>query len=457
MGGTETWQNIQYIRMTHAGHKHWLEQSEHPDGPFITSYEVVEELRAVHELKLHRKETTRMFQSAEASQSEVMLNGQKGTMKFGERQFPIPLAYRSGFDEWVRYAPEKLILDALKQTAVFEGMKALDGTDHMVISYVQDELKHQLYINPHTRLLGQAIIETYQPYDVFNYPWGKFETTIRYTLNWLYDGIRYPAQWDVYKLGKPFRSITITAIDFNPQVPDSVFKIPDNLPPSRPAVLVEKTPLPTKDIIEVAPGIHTIPGSWYVGHIVQSDGIWVIEGPISSGYNAQHLAFIKEKYPDKPIKGVFSTSDAWPHLGGIRPFAAEGIPIYTQFLNVPTLQHVLEADHSPLPDAYQEHRKTPKFKPIKEAFTLEDTDIPIQVIPVNGEGGERMLMLYFPKQKVLYASDLVQHNPRNQSFFSQQYLSEVKHIVDTHQLEVETLFAMHTSPLPWTQVLEAIK
>lgn len=458
MGGQERWDKVNYIRSRHIGHKYWLEQSENPNGPFITSYEVVEELRSVKKSKLWRKESTRQFQSKEATDTEVILHGERGLMKFGKRSFPMPYQLQSGYMEWLRYAPERLIFDAQKSKVRLEEDQTLDGTLHYVLSYTKDQLKHQLFINKHTLALTQAQIESFLPYDLFNYPWGEFTTTIKYSLHWLYQGgFRYPAQWDVYKLGKHFRSSTIVDIDFTPEVTAETFAIPTDLPPVPPPVLVNKMSLNLQGLIKVAENVHTFPGMWYVGHIEQQDGILVIEGPISSGYNEQHLSYLKEQFPNKRVKAVISTSDAWPHLGGIRAFAAKKIPIYTHRLNETIIRQVLEADHSPLPDTYENSRSQPVLRLVHEPLTLEDSKAPVRVIPVNGEGGERMIALYLPVQKVLYASDLVQYNGRSKRFFSPQYLSEIKKLVDQYQLEVETVFAMHTSPLPWQEVLNALK
>jgi hypothetical protein len=455
MGGLEKWKSIDYIQMKHAGHKHWLEQSENPNGPFITSYEVVDETRSVWKDQLSRKETTNQFQSSSASQSEIMINGEKGIMKFGDRSFPMPAAYRTNYNQWVRYAPERLIFDGQNFLLTKEKDEVVEGTKHWVISYVKNELKHTLYINAITHLLYKAEIDTFSPEDVFNYPWGKFKTTIIYSLQWLYAGnMRYPAQWDVFKLGKPYLSITILDIDFKPEVDPSLFEISADIPSPSPLNLVENSPLKTEGLIEVANGIRTIPGPWYVAHVEQSDGILVIESPISSGYSERHIAFLKEKYPNKPIKAVFVTSDAWPHVGGVRGYAAHKIPIYTHRLNEELLKKVLAADHSPLPDAYEKSRSKPQFKLIDKTLELKDKDNPVRIIPVDGEGGERMIVLYFPLQKVLYTSDLVQYSERSKSFFSPQYLSEVKAVVDKHHLEVETVFAFHTSPLPYSEMLD---
>ena len=381
-----------------------------------------------------------------------------GTLKFGERVMPLPSGYRQVHDEWMRYAPEKIVFDALNFPLTKGEDQILEGTKHWVVSYVKNDLKHALYINTDTHLLYQAAIETFSPNDIFNIQWGKFTTTIKYSLQWLYPAkVRYPAQWDVYKLNKPFRSVTIFDIDFKPQIDSALFMVPKDIPVAPDAALVKDMPLPTENMENVAEGIFTIPGSWYAAHVVQADGILVIESPISSWYSEQHISFLKKKYPSKPIKGVFVTSDAWPHIGGARAYAARNIPIYTHRLNHDLLNQLLAADYSMIPDAYEVSRLQPKFHLISDKFELKDKTNPVQIIPVNGEGGERMIMLYFPKHKVLYASDLVQYTGRDKTFFAPQYLSEVKAAVDKYKLEVETVFAFHTSPVGYQKVLEFLK
>ncbi len=458
MGGWEKWQGINFIHSKYAGHKYWLEQSENPDGPFITSYEAGEEIRGVHTPKLHKKETSHHFQAKNGSTMDITLADSVGAMKFRDRTFPMPNQLKVGHLEYLRYAPEYVIFNALEANPEVKGQTELEGTPHHHVIYEMNGLEHHLYINVYTQVLTQAQIETYQPYDIFNYPWGKFLTTIKYSLQWLYpNGVRYPAQWDVFKLGKHFRSVTMLDLKFLNEVDSSVFILPPDLPKPPTPSFVDNTLLNPEGLIEVGPGIFTVPGSWYVGHILQEDGIVVIEAPISSGYNRQHIEFLKKTYPNKPIKAVISTSDAWPHIGGIREYVAREVPVYSHFLNEPIIRKVLQSDHSPLPDSFQRNPKKLNFNQVREIMEFRDDKVPFRLIPVNGEGGERMIAIYFPKQKVLYASDLIQFSDRAKTrFFAPQYLTEVNNIVQKFNLKVETVFAMHTSPIPWQRVEEAL-
>ncbi len=460
MGGIEKWKGIKAIKSSLAGHKYWLEQSESPDGPFITSYEITEEIRSVHSNKGSYQTTAYQFASGGVSKTSAVINENNAMVVFGARAIPMPAFFKNLYDEKFRYAPDYLLFIALKSNLKLERDSILNGTPHSVISFSKDSLEHFLYINQHTKMITEARIESFQPYSLYDYPWGKFWTTIKYSLYWLYKGgLRFPAQWDVYKLDKPYLSTTHLSIEFQTAEDNQHFAIPDSIKalPSGPNQLVNEIAFPADMIIEVAKGIHMIPGMWNVGTIVQDDGIFVIEAPISSGYNAKHLDWIKKTYPDKKIKGVITTSDAWPHVGGIRAFISREIPIYGFSLNEEIIRKISIADHSLLPDLQHTLKKEPRFQLISKAIKVDDKHVPIQLIPINGEGGERMISIYFPIQKVLYASDLIQRGSKKTGrFFSLQYLSEVKSVVDKYDLEVETVFAMHLPPTPWQLVSDEL-
>lgn len=459
MGGLEKWKDIAQVTMKYAGHQYWLEQSENPEGPYLVSYLVSKEVHGVWRQLLFKKDSTRHFQVKRPSVSENVINGNAGLMNFRGRSFPMPYQLKGPLVQWMQLAPERLILAARNSNPEQQREEIVDGTPHLVVTFRKNELNRKLFINKNTRLLTKAEIESHQPNNLFDNPWGKYTVTIKYNLQWLHKrGIRYPAQWDVYKMGKPWQSITIFDISFQQQIDEALFKIPEGIPEAAEAVSADKTPLKTEGIIEVAPNIFTIPGSWHLGHVVQADGVVVIEGAISSGYSQQHLGFLRKRYPDKPIKAVMATSDAWPHIGGIREFAANGIPIYTHQLNQKIISDLLAADRSLNPDSQATSPKQPNFNLIANKLVLSDPETPVEIYSVNGEAGERMIALYFPKQKVLYTSDLIQMTGRKRDrFFAPQYLSEVKALVDRHDLKVEIVFAMHLSPIPWSRVTEALK
>lgn len=451
--GGKAWDKVNYIHMHHIGHQHWLEQSENPEGPFITSYTDTDEIRSARALKLYQETESKMGQSPEPNTLVYVQNDSLGCMAFGDRKMPSPYSYGEENIRWLHYGPEHLLALAKKYGARLEKQIALEGVNHYQLSFTAATTGYKIFINASTFLISEAWIDTYSPYEFFFSVWGKFTTRIQYTLYALHKGnIVYPEQWDIYRAGHLWKKISINSIEFLETTDESVFTIPDEVKKA-PANKrnVNDTKLQVDQAIEIAKGIFVIPGNWFTGWAEQEDGIVVIEAPISSGYSVQLMNEVKKRYPSKKIKGVVVSSDAWPHLAGVREYVAAGIPVYTNKLNKSILDRVSQADHSPKPDNQQIRKAKPVYTLVDNAITLNDKNIPIQIIPVQGEGGERMVAVYFPKQKVLYASDLVQQM-RDKSFFFIEYLSEVKAVVDRHKLDVETVYAMHTRPIAWKEI-----
>lgn len=137
----------------------------------------------------------------------------------------------------------------------------------------------------------------------------------------------------------------------------------------------------------------------------------------------------ERRYPGSPIKAVITTSDAWPHIGGVREYAARGIPIYALDLNRPILDRLIKSPHKLDPDALARSPKPPKFQTVSAKTVIGSGANRLELYPIRSETGERMIMVYLPEHRLLYSSDLIQPG-QNGSFFMPQYLSEVMWAVD---------------------------
>jgi hypothetical protein len=187
----------------------------------------------------------------------------------------------------------------------------------------------------------------------------------------------------------------------------------------------------------------------------QSDGVVIIEAPISSGYSAKVLAEVERRFPGVPVKAVVTTSDAWPHLGGVREYAARGIPVYALDVNRPILERLLAAPRRFHPDALERAPRKATFRIVSKKTLLGEGANRLELYPIRTETGERMMMVYFPEHRLLYGSDLVQ-KMRDGSFFMPQYLSELMSAVGRERLTVDKVFAMHMTPVAWTEVTAAV-
>ena len=280
------------------------------------------------------------------------------------------------------------------------------------------------------------------------------------------NGLVYPRQWTIEGNGMPYRDRTIGRLELGAAAPADSFAIASD-------VRTAFKDLPVRGLSdldlgmsfgpggaepsEIEPGLVFLPGAWNVTLVRQPEGVVVLEAPISASYTAQVVEAAARRMPDSRITAAVSTSDAWPHIGGVREYVARGVPIYAHPLNVPLLRRVLEAPHTFRPDSLARTvaPPAPELRAVDEATSVGAGPNRFVLYPVRGEAGERMVAAYVPEHRLLYASDLVQRRPGG-GFFMTEYLHEVRALVEREGLDVETVFAMHTAPMPWSKVLDAL-
>ena len=65
-------------------------------------------------------------------------------------------------------------------------------------------------------------------------------------------------------------------------------------------------------------------------------------------------------------------------------------------------------------------------------------------------------MVYFPEHRLLYASDTLAMNGDG-TLYDPELMYEVVEAAQRANLQIDTVFAMHQSPMPWSQVLQLVE
>lgn len=202
---------------------------------------------------------------------------------------------------------------------------------------------------------------------------------------------------------------------------------------------------------EITKDIWMIPGYCTSTILKQQDGLVIVEASHSSGYTDKIVQIAKEKFPNTPIKSFVTTSDAWLHCGGIRT-TANTAKVIALSQNKEILEKLLKAPYKSFPDAWEQNRaKKSNMQYISKRTTVGTGPNRTELIPFNTEASERMMMVYFPEYKLLYASDLYQ--PGNSQ---KHYTYEVIQAVEREKIEVESVFAMHSQVVKYTDIVNLI-
>jgi hypothetical protein len=458
-GGEEKLRALKSVQWEAAGYRSMVEQSERPEGPYVTQFFTTSEIHDFQHDR-YRSDTessvypTWKFNTSSAFSGGVVMLGTGDRSTAGNPEVARQIRERMALE------PERLLVTAFDAPDVHaEPDTILQSVPQNVVAFTLDDAPVRIYLNAYTHLptavdysgqLAQTGAASF-----------RGEATMRtwYTFWWLAKGgVHLPLQWNTEKYGLPDQMYVIKKLQMDAPIEEAKFAIPDKIREQyrkASSLSVEQVPLVTDSAKDLAPGIVFIPGSWNVTIIRQQDGVVILEAPISSGYSARVIADAHKRFPGVPIKGVITTSDSWPHLAGIWEYIAQGIPVYALDLNQPMVERIIADAHKTVPDALDKSPHTPDLHLISGKAILGEGPNRIELYPLRGETSERQMMVYFPERHLLYGSDSFQQD-QNGAYIFPQAVTEVVDAVSREHLQVDQFFMMHIGPTPWSDLAKAI-
>jgi glyoxylase-like metal-dependent hydrolase (beta-lactamase superfamily II) len=213
-------------------------------------------------------------------------------------------------------------------------------------------------------------------------------------------GAQFPMHIVQKQGGYPIFDLNVTDVKVNPTVniqpPQGRGGAPAAAAAANPAAQSEK----------LGDGVYLITGGYAVIAIDFKDYIALVESGQNEPRALAVIAEAKRLIPGKPIKYVINTHSHIDHSSGLRGFVAEGATILTHQVNKAYLEKVLSAPHTLNPDKAQQNGKKPVVEAVGEKKVLTDGTHVVELHHLQKFGHhDGMLIVYFPKEKVLLEAD----------------------------------------------------
>jgi hypothetical protein len=459
MGGRDRLQQVRNVRLNFIAHTLLMEQS-YRQAPFITSYErgqITLDLANQRMLKESKLTWPESDPNQSDSESTTVVGPEGGVTRAKPADFPCSLASLDFARELLALGPARLLITAADAPDLhFEAPEILRSTSHAVVAFTWQKTPVRILLNSINHL--PDAVETTQEFHDFWYFWGDVKQRI-YFDNWiLVHGVEYPTNLVEERNGDVWNSSQALNVEFNIPIDEKLFAMDAAIAKRSAAGRGWNRPFSAAKSTILAPGVDLFPGAWNSTVVKQSDGIVILEAPISGLYTQGVIEEAKKRYPGMPIKAVLSTSDSWPHTGGVRYAVSQNLPIYILDLNRPLLDRMTSAPHTFDPDTLQNstRSKTPLWKIVSEKVVVGSGENRMELYPLRGASTERQYMVYFPEFRLLYASDTLALN-QDGSLYDPELMSEVAQAVKRENLNVGTVFAMHQEPMPWDKVIALIE
>ncbi|MEO5866914.1 MAG: MBL fold metallo-hydrolase [Sphingomonas sp.] len=456
-GGEAALRAIATIEWHASGYRNELEQSERPEGPYTTEFDDIVELHDVAGGRLAT--TTNATISPYPPFAQGLVADRTTAMKVaGGTGSAGNAALLATARETLALSPERLLLTASAARDLQREPDAmLQNVPQQIVRFSLDGAPVRIFLNGFTHLPTAVDYSGASARAGYWRFLGDVTMRTSYGFWWVAKtGVRLPLQVNVTRNGLPDSEVLLKSITINGAPDEARLRIP---PDVRAAFAAGKTPASVDDLpfgagqppVDIVPGVTLFTGAWNVTLVRQDDGVVVIEAPISSGYSVGALAAAARLYPGVKVKAVVTTSDSWPHLAGIREYAARGIPIYGLDLNVPILTRVIAAPYASRPDRQQRAPRPPILRPVSAKTVIGTGANRIELYPLRGETSERQMMAWLPAHRLLYGSDPFQRTQTGDYAYPQT-VSELTDAARREGLRPDRFFMMHIGPTPWREL-----
>lgn len=220
------------------------------------------------------------------------------------------------------------------------------------------------------------------------------------------------------------------------------------------AALVQPRALPgfleptMPDTIRVSDRIFLLKNRGYTETIsLQRDTVFVLDATQGEVRARGDSTWIARLFPGAHPVVLVVTDLAWPHVAGVRFWAARGATIVAHRAAEPFLRRVLDRRWSLAPDLYERLRaagRLPRlrFRPVDKDLTLADGDLSIHAI--DGIGGEVALIGWIRSDRFLWASDYIQTASE-----PTEYAAEVRAATRRAGIVPVQVAAEHLPLTPW--------
>jgi len=459
MGGELKLRQLKTVRLKGFLLVNHLQDSEHPSGPFVPDRVQYIEIRDFENRRLQRvSETVFAGSGNKFKVTSINADSLEATVFTGnDGQTSTRMAPSS--NAWYEQSPERALLLALMANDLRVGPDMIaQSVPHRIVDFTFEGRPVRLFLNASNKFLTAVEVVRDFPYDVARRVWGDVKLRVTYS-NWDLEpgGIHYPLQFDTEFNGMPLSLNIIDEVALNVPAPPETFQI-DPKSKDHKLPLADDLPLgrPDRPITEIAPKVIQIPGSWYSTIVRQSDGLVIIEAPISSGYSQKVIAEAERRFPGVPLKAVITTNNFWWHLAGIREYVARGIDVYALDSNKNLVEQVIAAPHHFTPDALDRAPKKAKLHFVSGKLILGAGDNRLELYPIRAATSQ-MMMVYFPQHQLLYTSEQAQPLGPGGSFLYPHDLANLMTSVNQERLKVDRIIGMHMSPTPWRKLVETVE
>ena len=268
------------------------------------------------------------------------------------------------------------------------------------------------------------------------------------------DGVQVPMHLVMREGGWPTLEINVAQARPNATEATDVVKRATSAPPAAPPA-----PARPPEPVKLADHVWQLNPAGEGSILVEfNDYVVMVEAPGGDAVTTASIEQAKRLTPNKPIKYVINTHHHADHAGGMRGYAAEGIPIITHETHRKYYEEqIFKNPHSLNPDRLARMPRAPMLETMKDKRVLTDGNETLEIYLMRDQPhAEGLLMVYLPKEKLIMQSDAYIPRPGAPPLpMPSPYTTNFVDNITRLKLSVDRVVHIHGGTSPYSDVLAA--
>lgn len=317
---------------------------------------------------------------------------------FGEAFRPQSVAYVDERDELFAYTPDRLVLLLRDATDLRAAADTLIGGEphHQVEATLRGRIPTIVAFHAGTGLPTVLRFRAAHPNDFGLVPFGRMDVEVWYAGWRTFGDISLPTQWDILRVGRPYKRMTVRSATFNPAFAPDSFAVSADL---RARFLEARRPMHDRavDSVEVLrPGLVAVHGFGFPAGAVRIGTAWLL---LEAGHTPLNLERGRAALASTGVGAVDAALvvAARPGNGGVLALVDEGVPSYASGASEPFVRVMLRNA--------EPRRSASGITVVRQEQVIELGGARVRVAPVDLPDVPGSLLLWVPDLAWVYAAD----------------------------------------------------
>lgn len=216
------------------------------------------------------------------------------------------------------------------------------------------------------------------------------------------DGLQMPTRLAQSVHGEPTFESTVASFSAN-TVEASAFAMPEGY-----TELEAPATAAVTDLTELAPGVYLAPGNYRTLYVEFDDHIVAVDAGGQPAQTAAHIAMVREKVGDKPLRYAVLTHHHNDHIQSVPQMVAEGATLITTEANQGLVRQVVSAQDNLLAaNSRPLTGLTPEFRFMQsDRMVLNDDSRRLELYVVPNPHAQEYIVAYLPQSGIVYSADV---------------------------------------------------